>query len=180
MPVGARAARIPTEQWDGHRSLLESLYIHQNLNLTELIRVMSHDHGFDATDKQYKRQLAIWGIRKNVSTKEMTALLENPGQESTVRGRQVPNAKLARFKRRQKLKVSRPCPKLTHAAISSKIAEATSTASPESIVRLPPSLSMWSNQPRREWSPQQCSHVGLTLVDYSETIHRFGIALVSR
>src|SRR6185437_3922003 len=108
MAAGARAARIPEEEWDKHRAHIEFFYIQKNMNLTEVIMSMERIYQFHATDKQYKRQLANWGVRNNITTKEMKALLDDPVNNPTVRGNEVPKAKLARFVRRQKMKASKP------------------------------------------------------------------------
>jgi len=103
----ARAPRIPEEEWERHRANIEHLYIHEGFNLRDVVREMSDTYDFQATDKQYKRQLASWVVRKNISTKEMRALVHVPVEKRTVRGNVVTQAKLVRFIRRQKQKTSK-------------------------------------------------------------------------
>ncbi|KIX01992.1 uncharacterized protein Z518_07931 [Rhinocladiella mackenziei CBS 650.93] len=62
------------------------------------------DYHFQATDKQYKRQFARRGMRKNFNSREMKAILNDPMDSSVIRGVQVPKAKINRFVRRQRLK----------------------------------------------------------------------------
>ncbi|EXJ63732.1 hypothetical protein A1O7_00067 [Cladophialophora yegresii CBS 114405] len=100
----ARALPICEAEWDRRRSVIEGLYrLHE---LTDVIERMERDFGFRATDKQYKRQFARWGIRKNISSKDMKGVLGKPIENATVRGVQVPKAKIMRFERRQRLKAS--------------------------------------------------------------------------
>jgi hypothetical protein len=136
MAAGARAARIPEEEWDKYRANIEFFYIHSNMNLTEVIESMGRVCQFRATDKQYKRQLANWGMRKNISTKEMKALLDDHVENPTVRGNEVPKAKLLRFVRRQKMKASKPAPER-----SQTVPSTVRTPSNSISGILPPSLS---------------------------------------
>src|SRR6201999_4539481 len=100
----SRAQPLPEIEWNRHRPAIERLY--RVLELRDVIERMKYDHGFHATDKQYKRQLARWGIRKNVSSKEMMAALSQPGKDTVVRGFRVSRVKVARFERRHCLKKS--------------------------------------------------------------------------
>lgn len=155
MAASARAARIPEEAWDKHRANIEFFYIQNNLNLTEVIESMGHVWQFHATDNQYKRQLANWGVQKNISTEEVKALLDDPVEHPTVRGNEVPKAKLARFVRRQKMKASKPAPE------RSQSIPLTLRTPSDSILRiLPPSLSLSTHRPfdlkttNNPWRPQ--------------------------
>ncbi|OCT53102.1 hypothetical protein CLCR_10869 [Cladophialophora carrionii] len=100
----ARAPPIAEAEWDRHRSVIEGLYrLHE---LADVIERMERGHGFHATEKQYKRQFARWGIRKNFSSNDMKGVLGRPTENAIVRGVQVPKAKITRFERRQRLKAS--------------------------------------------------------------------------
>ncbi|KIW25102.1 uncharacterized protein PV07_10767 [Cladophialophora immunda] len=100
----SRAPRIPEDIWGKHRSDIERLY--RDLELQGVIQLMESNHGFHATDKQYKRQLAKWGFRKNFTSKELDAVLSNPGGDGIVRGIPVPKARVERYARRRRLKKS--------------------------------------------------------------------------
>ncbi|KIW73961.1 hypothetical protein PV04_02035 [Phialophora macrospora] len=106
-----RAPPIPKAAWDRYRPAIELLY--RGHELTDVIKRMKCDHDFHATDKQYKRQFARWGIRKNVSSKEMEDVLGKPMEDAIIRGVQVPKSKITRFERRQRLKASAVNPYLT-------------------------------------------------------------------
>jgi hypothetical protein len=99
-----RAPPISEAAWDRHRPTIELLY--RGHELADVIKRMKCDHDFQATDKQYKRQFARWGIRKNFSTKEMEDVLGKPMQNAFIRGVQVPKSKITRFERRRRLKAS--------------------------------------------------------------------------
>jgi hypothetical protein len=87
--------------------MIEYLYIDQKMDLQATMRQMQKNHGFQATDKQYKRQFSRWGLRKNVPAKVMDAILSgNPGDPKTTNAKSryaVPRAKIDRYARRQQL-----------------------------------------------------------------------------
>lgn len=186
MAAHARAARIPEEEWDRHRGTIELLYIHANRNLARVIQELGDTHHFYATDKQYKRQLASWGMRKNISTKEMRALVDGPVENPTVRGNAVPQAKLARFVRRQKQKAS----KLGQEQ-SQKIPLGVVTSSGDELCPLSPSLAAPLSPPtpvlmlspsisnKRPWMPHPLPHPDIFPV-LPELNHCHAITLVSR
>ncbi|CAG5150088.1 uncharacterized protein ALTATR162_LOCUS2544 [Alternaria atra] len=58
------ATRIPPSTWERHRHRIETLFLHENKTLSDVMGMMK-GHGFYASESQYERQLKVWGIRKN-------------------------------------------------------------------------------------------------------------------
>ncbi|KAK1772119.1 Clr5 domain-containing protein [Phialemonium atrogriseum] len=106
------------KEWDDRRLIIETLYWTENKTLPVVMRIMKHDHGFDGTGKQYKRQFARWGIEKNVKSDEMRKimqiqerrLLEGKETQFTVRNRPVPDNNIKRFAKRTQPKVTADSP----------------------------------------------------------------------
>ncbi|KAK3313576.1 hypothetical protein B0H66DRAFT_356712 [Apodospora peruviana] len=95
-----------------HRATIEELYWAKDKELPEVMKIMEAKHGFLATKKQYKKQLKEWGLVKNIKTHEAIAMiqiqkrrrdLENKETRFTLRGREVPDEKLSRFRKRHKM-----------------------------------------------------------------------------
>ena len=49
LPLRQRRQTIAQSTWDHYRPIIEDLYIHQQLELKEVIAKMKREHGFDAT-----------------------------------------------------------------------------------------------------------------------------------
>ena len=103
MPPTNRAARIAEADWEKHRAMIEHYYLSCNMELRTVVETMQKKSNFCATDKQYKRQFARWGLRKNITSKEMYAVLENPAGNAVVRGIKVSKTKFNRYVRRYRL-----------------------------------------------------------------------------
>ncbi|KIX03235.1 uncharacterized protein Z518_06787 [Rhinocladiella mackenziei CBS 650.93] len=117
----SRAGRIREEEWERHRGYIQFLYLDLKLDLQKVMEMLKSKHGFCATDKQYKRQFAKWDLRKNITSKEMNALLNDQTASHIVRGSPVPLHKINRYARRHGLKpATRHCsPSLNPNAIAS-------------------------------------------------------------
>ncbi|KAL8935682.1 MAG: hypothetical protein Q9216_005309 [Gyalolechia sp. 2 TL-2023] len=109
----AHTANRPTssKDWEKHRASIERLYVEEEKSLPTVIDELKSDHGFFATERQYKRRISAWRLDKNVKGEEMRAIIATEatrllqGKESTfyVRDRQVDPMKIERFARRKRI-----------------------------------------------------------------------------
>ncbi|KAF5006437.1 hypothetical protein FDECE_7197 [Fusarium decemcellulare] len=59
--------RQPGEtQWQQNKPHIEKLYMKDDLPLSEVMRLMEHDHKFSASERMYKNKFRIWGWSKNI------------------------------------------------------------------------------------------------------------------
>ncbi|OCT45945.1 hypothetical protein CLCR_00425 [Cladophialophora carrionii] len=72
-PVHLRPSK-PSE-WEPFRETLERLYVQQQMPLRSIIEYMKDNHGFDATVKQYKNRLKLWGLQKNLTRRDAAFIL---------------------------------------------------------------------------------------------------------
>ncbi|KAF5236010.1 hypothetical protein FAUST_6803 [Fusarium austroamericanum] len=98
----SRAPRIPDDQWEAHKDIIKSLYLEQNKTIKEIERLMSENHQFHATEKQYIRKVTVnWKLRKNIKKeewKQASALslkrkAEGKLTELTILGKIIPDKK---------------------------------------------------------------------------------------
>lgn len=98
------------EQWLERRELITHLYIEEDLTLKQVRIILEEDHGFPATERQFKRKIKEWKLDKNVKDEEMRIILQHKktrselyGKDSVfyVRGRLVDHKKLQRFVQRK-------------------------------------------------------------------------------
>jgi len=105
MTPASRTPTIPDHVWEKLREPIEERYIGQRLSLQEVMQDMRYQYDFRATDKQYKRQLARWGMRKNIPTKAMDVVLsaptDDPRIESIRSQYRVTNTKINKFRHRK-------------------------------------------------------------------------------
>jgi hypothetical protein len=65
----------PTQQeWLSIKDVFTQLYIGENLRLKDVRAILSKRHGFDASEKMFKRRIADWKIHKNYKAKEKELL----------------------------------------------------------------------------------------------------------
>ncbi|OCT49333.1 hypothetical protein CLCR_11310 [Cladophialophora carrionii] len=65
LPPRQRRSTIADTVWDTLKPIIEELYIHQGLPLTDVMARMKQQYGFDASDKMYKKRFRDWHMRKN-------------------------------------------------------------------------------------------------------------------
>ncbi|RFU35720.1 hypothetical protein B7463_g554, partial [Scytalidium lignicola] len=102
---------ISDEEWEAQKSNFKSLY--QTNTLKRSMEIMEHNHGFSASERQYKRRIKKWGLDKNVKGEEMMRMaqiqLERKmvaGKPSSfrVRGREVGGQKIRRYVKRKEIR----------------------------------------------------------------------------
>ncbi|KIW73591.1 hypothetical protein PV04_01695 [Phialophora macrospora] len=65
----------PTQQeWLSIKDVFTQLYIGENRRLKDVRAILSNRHGFDASEKMFKRRIADWKIHKNYKAKEKELL----------------------------------------------------------------------------------------------------------
>ncbi|KAL4957864.1 Clr5 domain-containing protein [Aspergillus filifer] len=102
-----------SNDWDRFRGSIEQLYRNDQLKLKDVKRIMEQDHGFVASEKQYKDRLAGWGVRKNIKAKEINIMIRKQEKRAArgkqtifrVAGQQVDRKRITRFERRNGRKV---------------------------------------------------------------------------
>ncbi|ETN43465.1 uncharacterized protein HMPREF1541_02624 [Cyphellophora europaea CBS 101466] len=102
--------RHSVEAWAQRRDLITSLYSDDNLTVGQVRTILDEDHGFRATERQFRRKFKEWNLDKNIKDSEMRTMLcveymrrESDGKESTfeIWGRLVDPRKLQRFAQRK-------------------------------------------------------------------------------
>ncbi|KIV98068.1 hypothetical protein PV10_01758 [Exophiala mesophila] len=71
-PQGAQSRNIgPTpDQWAEVKDIFTHLYISENRKLKDVRHILSSRHGFNASEKMFKRRIADWKVRKNYKAKD--------------------------------------------------------------------------------------------------------------
>ncbi|KAF1986870.1 hypothetical protein K402DRAFT_68131 [Aulographum hederae CBS 113979] len=104
----ARASR--NLDWDKYKSIIQELYIEQDLSMKQLVEEMREGHKFCATQRQYIRKINSWGLNKNIKDMEMRIMYRkqlqrrsSEGKETSFRvhGREMDSRKLDRFVQRK-------------------------------------------------------------------------------
>ena len=68
----------PTQQqWIDIKNLFTQLYIGQNRKLKEVRAILSKNHGFNASEKMFKRRITEWKIHKNYKAKDKELLAKH-------------------------------------------------------------------------------------------------------
>ncbi|KAE9381166.1 hypothetical protein N431DRAFT_321189, partial [Stipitochalara longipes BDJ] len=100
------------EKWEAHRGLITRYYILEDKPLPEVKVIMALQHGFRATERQYKTRFVLWKLTKNIKEKDMKVMLrkslkreleDGKKSEFYVDKRPVPPQKMARFAKRKDL-----------------------------------------------------------------------------
>ncbi|OAL43115.1 hypothetical protein IQ07DRAFT_637274 [Pyrenochaeta sp. DS3sAY3a] len=103
-----RAPEHPEHVWEAHRHLFTKLYKVEKRKLAEVKRIMQDEHGFHATERQYKRKIKKWDLEKNSkATEKQHALMTLKSSDSSLdmacsyklNGKIIPAHKLLRFAR---------------------------------------------------------------------------------
>ncbi|KIX05691.1 uncharacterized protein Z518_03663 [Rhinocladiella mackenziei CBS 650.93] len=62
------------EQWTNIKDIFTQLYLVENRKLKDVRQILSQMHGFNASEKMYKRRITEWKIRKNYKAKDKEIL----------------------------------------------------------------------------------------------------------
>ncbi|KAF2649227.1 hypothetical protein K491DRAFT_669339 [Lophiostoma macrostomum CBS 122681] len=98
-------------EWDHHKPRIAELY--EKKELKEVMQILKDEHGFTASESQYKKQLAKWGLnKKNVKSGEYKAMIrkqrdrakDGKDTEFYIHGNKVPAVNIARFEERWRKK----------------------------------------------------------------------------
>ncbi|KAH8645453.1 hypothetical protein BX600DRAFT_444453 [Xylariales sp. PMI_506] len=107
-----KAPTLKEKDWLPYKPILKEL--HRELELKHIIQRMSADHGFDATERQFRKRFSDWGWDKKVKTNEMKHIVrrhqrrklnekQKPELRYKVRDKVVPNGDIQRFMKRNDL-----------------------------------------------------------------------------
>ncbi|KAH7317559.1 hypothetical protein BKA65DRAFT_514723 [Rhexocercosporidium sp. MPI-PUGE-AT-0058] len=97
--------------WQDLRDRITQLYSVQNKSLVEVMGVMATEHGFVATQRQYKTKISEWHLDKNIKDEEIRFIArtqvkrahEDKDTDFRVRGRDVDPEKISRAVKRKKI-----------------------------------------------------------------------------
>ncbi|KAK4948123.1 hypothetical protein LTR10_013177 [Elasticomyces elasticus] len=74
-PNNHRKVNAPSpDQWNGIKDIFTQLYLVENRKLKDVKTILSKKHGFNASEKMYKRRITEWKIRKNYKAQEKAVL----------------------------------------------------------------------------------------------------------
>ncbi|KAI1842941.1 hypothetical protein JX265_001654 [Neoarthrinium moseri] len=79
--------RASVEDWDQMRSIITQLYRDDDRKLTEVMSIMSKEHGFHATTRMYKRRLHAWGLDKKLKEDDVLQMLRISTSKTHTTGR---------------------------------------------------------------------------------------------
>ncbi|KAI1628594.1 Clr5 domain-containing protein [Exophiala viscosa] len=160
MSSAPRAPVIPKVEWNRLREPIERRYMGEKMSLQDLMEDMKRQYQFHATDKQYKRQLAQWGIRKNIPAEAMEVILNgscNKARIVEIQSRYtVTNRKIQRFRHRQGQKIA------PHGTITSDSASTSWEASTRNNPRIE-NITETSSNDNHIWHADEISDVQLSL-----------------
>ncbi|KAK1751440.1 ankyrin repeat-containing domain protein [Echria macrotheca] len=97
--------------WEAHKELIVKYYWLDGMSLEKVMKIM-RSHNFDATKRQYKKQVKDWGLVKNISADDMKAMLaiqrhryrkDRKGTRFFRHGKEVKAEQLARFATRNRI-----------------------------------------------------------------------------
>ncbi|KAH8775284.1 hypothetical protein F5883DRAFT_640565 [Diaporthe sp. PMI_573] len=77
------ARRHSDEQWNCIRSRFCELYLVENRPLVEARQVLKDELKFEATERQYKRRIKYWGLRKNAKSEDYSRVESLLGTSNT-------------------------------------------------------------------------------------------------
>ncbi|CAF3506971.1 unnamed protein product [Fusarium graminearum] len=171
----SRAPRIPDDQWEAHKDIIKSLYLEQNKTIKEIERLMSENHQFHATEKQYIRKVTVnWKLRKNIKKEEweqasalsLKRKAEGKLTELTILGKIIPDKK-------RKKEIRRYAPNNLPGSRSSTLLETVSARTPPTANRNITYFTIpWLNLQARFTSPLLRDGVYATLNGTVEPIRR--------
>ena len=105
MQAMANRTRIPPAVWDEHKALLQELYIHKDLKLSDVKEEM-RKRGFQASNQQYNRAFREWGFFKDLKREEWQLICQKISERKPrlsavfVRGQEISQERLDRGFRR--------------------------------------------------------------------------------
>ncbi|CZS72584.1 unnamed protein product [Fusarium graminearum] len=171
----SRAPRIPDDQWEAHKDIIKSLYLEQNKTIKEIERLISENHQFHATEKQYIRKVTVnWKLRKNIKKEEweqasalsLKRKAEGKLTELTILGKIIPDKK-------RKKEIRRYAPNNLPGSRSSTLLETVSARTPPTANRNITYFAIpWLNLQARFTSPLLRDGVYATLNGTVEPIRR--------
>ena len=95
-------------EWEEVRPRFTELYLTGRKRLADVSRILRHERGFHATDKQYKDRIRKWRLKKNFKDDEKrealaTGFSTESGDHVVLHGAPIPQHRLRRFARNEKL-----------------------------------------------------------------------------
>ncbi|KAF4966391.1 hypothetical protein FSARC_5900 [Fusarium sarcochroum] len=89
--------RKSPEEWESVRNLIQEYFVIQNETLNKTMGYMKDQHGFTATQKEYRRRLAQWDMRKNLPKDAWHDIgEENVNGKKVIRGISVSSKRIKR------------------------------------------------------------------------------------
>ncbi|KAI0126334.1 Clr5 domain-containing protein [Xylariales sp. AK1849] len=110
------------EDWVARRSIITRLYIDEKRTLKNVMHIMSDEYRFFGTEKMYKAWLRRWGLKKNLTARDIPEILAEKariagmGKVSTVviQGRKVKSRTVNLYLQRARKHVSMSQARLHH------------------------------------------------------------------
>ncbi|KAJ2989986.1 hypothetical protein NUW58_g3182 [Xylaria curta] len=62
----SRRQRYRNLDWEGHKQVIQRLYLDDKRELADTMKIMKEQHSFEASTKLYKDRFKIWGWQKNL------------------------------------------------------------------------------------------------------------------
>ncbi|KIW29191.1 uncharacterized protein PV07_05019 [Cladophialophora immunda] len=116
-PAGVTVVEGPSQdEWTSIKGVFIELYVHQGKKLSEIQQILADQYNFHATEKAFKRRIALWGAFKNYKAAEKEAVVglmarSTCTDEATppvqLRGKPVKWDRIKRFSRPQGRKRTR-------------------------------------------------------------------------
>ncbi|PMD38715.1 hypothetical protein L207DRAFT_584112 [Hyaloscypha variabilis F] len=67
---------LKRQQWESLKPLIQRVYIEEDKPFHYVADILSNEHGFEPSKRQFLRKMNEWGFRKNVSRSERLKILE--------------------------------------------------------------------------------------------------------
>src|SRR5271163_495074 len=101
--------RYSPKEWEEKRTLITRLYSVENRRLVDVCKILSEQHGFNATERSLKHRIRVWHLDKKQKDPEMRMVAnlylrrKAQGKESAfrIRGRDVDIDEIRRYFRRK-------------------------------------------------------------------------------
>lgn len=155
------------DQWAEIRDVFTQLYLVENRKLKDVQTILSKKHGFNASEKMYKRRISEWKIGKNYKARDKELLAQRVKayvdagrdvQSLSFRGRPVKLDRVKRHFRRTNKKLVELCNQVTQSPEDISSADAATVMEDTPSTTTPPSLT----PARKDPSPD---HPDLQMVD---------------
>ncbi|KAH0562057.1 hypothetical protein GP486_003241 [Trichoglossum hirsutum] len=102
-----RRRQLSAQDWENQRSTFQQLYSKDDLPLDEVMRVMEREHGFRATERQYKRRISQWHLDKNVKDNEMQFIIRKQKKRKVLEDKDTAFRVRSRYVEPEKIDSSR-------------------------------------------------------------------------